>query len=46
VREGSDPRRDIVSALVAAGCDLLELTTEGVSLEDVYMRVVMGDDGK
>ena len=46
VREGSDPRKEIVSALIAAGCDLLELTTEGVSLEDVYMRVVMGEDGK
>jgi ABC-2 type transport system ATP-binding protein len=45
-RKDSDPRKEIVSALVAAGCDLLELTTEGVSLEDVYMRVVMGDDGK
>jgi len=43
VKKGSDPRKDIVSALVDAGCNLLELTTEGVSLEDVYMRVVMGE---
>jgi len=46
VREGSDPRKEIVSALIAAGCDLLELTTEGVSLEDVYMSVILGENRK
>lgn len=41
-----DPRAEIARALTGAGHDLLELRTRGLSLEDVFIRIVSGEEGK
>ena len=41
---GADPRGNIASALVNHGFDLLELSARTASLEDVFVRLVSGED--
>lgn len=43
VEKGRDVRSAISSALLSSGCELLELYPIGLSLEEVYMKVVMGE---
>ena len=43
VEKDKDLRSDISAALHKAGCELYELYSVGVSLEEVYMKVVMGE---
>lgn len=43
VKKGQDIRKEISAALIKAGCDLYELYPQGMSLEEVYMNVVMGE---
>jgi ABC-2 type transport system ATP-binding protein len=43
VKKGQDIRKEISSALIKAGCDLYELYPQGMSLEEVYMNVVLGE---
>jgi ABC-2 type transport system ATP-binding protein len=40
VRAGAEPRPEMARALTGAGHDLLELGTPGMSLEDVFLRVI------
>jgi ABC-2 type transport system ATP-binding protein len=44
VGEGRDPRRELASRIVAAGLGLLELRKEGMTLEEVYLRVVTSEE--
>ncbi len=46
VEKGRDVRRDIPTALIGAGCQLYELHSVEVSLEDVFVKVVMGETEK
>lgn len=43
VQKDADIRREIIAALSAADCELLEIATVSASLEDVYMQAVMGN---
>lgn len=43
VKKGCDIRKQISASLLNAGCDLYELYPVGLSLEEVYMNVVMGE---
>ena len=40
VSEGSNPRADIARALVGAGHPMLEMTSVGLTLEDIFLRVI------
>jgi ABC-2 type transport system ATP-binding protein len=44
VRQGSDPRRELSARIVGAGLGLLELRKEGMTLEEVYLRVVSSEE--
>jgi ABC-2 type transport system ATP-binding protein len=44
VGTGRDPRRELASRIVAAGLGLLELRKEGMTLEEVYLRVVTSEE--
>ncbi|MBN1902641.1 ABC transporter ATP-binding protein [Candidatus Sumerlaeota bacterium] len=44
VKKGCDIRKDISASLIKAGCDLYEMYPLGMSLEEVYMNVVMGGE--
>jgi ABC-2 type transport system ATP-binding protein len=39
---GSDPRGDIVRCIAAKGWNLLELRTQGLTLEEIFVKVVGG----
>ncbi len=41
-----DPRQEVARALVNAGFGLLEMSTRGVSLEDVYLRLLKSSAGR
>ena len=41
-----DLRPELAKALVASGHELLEMRTRGLSLEDVFIRIVAGEEGK
>jgi ABC-2 type transport system ATP-binding protein len=43
-REGSDVRRELSERIVEAGLGLLGLKREGMTLEEVYLRVVTSED--
>ncbi len=43
---GKDPRADMALAITGAGYGLLEMRTRGLSLEDVFIRIVAGEEGK
>ncbi|HOE62788.1 MAG TPA: ABC transporter ATP-binding protein [Candidatus Sumerlaeota bacterium] len=43
VQKGAEIRGEIIKALIASGCELIEIATVSASLEDVYMEVVMGN---
>ncbi len=45
VAEGADVRRKVASSLVGAGYGLLELRQAGLSLEEVYLRVISSEEG-
>ena len=45
VAEGADVRRKVASSLIAAGYGLLELRQAGLSLEEVYLRVISSEEG-
>ncbi len=38
--------QDKVVAITGAGYGLLEMRTRGLSLEDVFIRIVAGEEGK
>lgn len=44
--KAKDPRAEIARSLAGAGHDLLEMRTRGLSLEDVFIRIVSGEEGK
>jgi ABC-2 type transport system ATP-binding protein len=46
VEEGRDPRAELARALTGGGYDLIELSTPGHSLEDVFLRVIGSADGR
>ncbi len=39
---GKNPRAELAKAIVGAGHDLLELQSSGLSLEDIFLRVISG----
>ena len=41
-----DPRADLALAITGAGYGLLEMRTRGLSLEDVFIRIVAGEESK
>jgi ABC-2 type transport system ATP-binding protein len=41
-----DPRADMAIAITGAGYGLLEMRTRGLSLEDVFIRIVAGEESK
>ncbi len=41
-----DPRAEMVRALAGGGLDVLEVRTRGLSLEDVFIRITSGEEGK
>jgi len=43
IEKGRDARSLVSSSLLQAGCELYELYPTGLSLEEVYMKVVMGE---
>ena len=45
VAEGADVRREVASSLIANGYGLLELRQAGLSLEEVYLRVISTEEG-
>ena len=45
VADGADVRREVASSLIAAGYGLLELRQAGLSLEEVYLRVISSEEG-
>ncbi len=45
IEKGRDVRSAVSSSLLGSGCELYELYPIGVSLEEVYMKVVMGEAG-
>jgi len=44
-RRGVDIRADVAKAVVGAGWDLQELRSEGMSLEEIFLKVVMSEKG-
>jgi ABC-2 type transport system ATP-binding protein len=44
VREGEDARSDVSRRIVGAGLGLLGLRQEGMSLEDVYLRIISSEE--
>ena len=44
--EGKDPRAELSKALVDGGHGLIEMRTRGLSLEDVFIRIVSGEEQK
>ncbi len=43
---GSDPRSEIAQALTHNGCRLMELQSSGLSLEDIFLRVISGQNNQ
>jgi hypothetical protein len=44
VREGDDARPEISRRIVSAGLGLLGLRQEGMTLEDVYLRIISSEE--
>ena len=42
-KEGVDIRRDVFETVVKNGWDMLELKTSELSLEDIFLKLTMGE---